>query len=75
MNRTRADSTAFDTGAWGGAEPEAEEVDIDPQAVIKKEQLVREIGELQEGLRGTRARKGPMLESGADEYSGQSSSR
>ncbi|KAL8287258.1 hypothetical protein RQP46_003710 [Phenoliferia psychrophenolica] len=55
MSRTRADSTAFDTGAWGGASPELVEpeleVDLDPALIVKKELIVKEIMELQDGLR------------------------
>lgn len=42
MARNRADSTDFDTGAWGGAAPEEpEETEIDPSTIVKKESIVK----------------------------------
>ncbi|KAM0749024.1 hypothetical protein T439DRAFT_327516 [Meredithblackwellia eburnea MCA 4105] len=53
MSRTRADSTAFDPSSWGGTAPEEPEpeADIDPASVLKKEKVVREIVEMQDGLK------------------------
>lgn len=52
MSRLRSDSTAFDPSSWGGAAPAPEpEPEIDQASVLKKEQIVRDIIVMQEGLR------------------------